>query len=72
MGGTCTHNFDILNNSSCPPTTSIFVSVVASNVFGSSPLSTPLVKGMYIATVFQEWHTCVTIHMQKALIILLM
>ena len=46
VGGMCTHYFDILNSSSCPPSTTIIVSVVASNVLGSSPPSSPLIRGI--------------------------
>ena len=48
VGGTCTHNFNTLNASFCPPSTTIIVSVVANNVLGSGPPSTPLIRGMCI------------------------
>ena len=47
VDGICAHNFDILQSSSCPPSTAIIVSVVASNVLGSGPPSSPLFKGIY-------------------------
>ena len=46
MDDICTHNFDILNSSFCPPSTTVIVSVVASNVLGSSPPSSPITRGI--------------------------
>ena len=46
VGGACTHDFDILQSSSCSASTTIIVRVVASNVLGSSPQSTPVIRGI--------------------------
>ena len=51
VGGICTHNFDILRSSSCPPSTAITVSVIANNVLGSSPPSSPLFRGRQSAWI---------------------
>ena len=47
----CSHTFDILTSSFCPPTTAITVKVYAINVLGRGPPSTGLVRGKQKCTI---------------------
>jgi hypothetical protein len=76
VDGICTHNFDMLQSILCRPSTTITVSVVASNIFGSGPQSNPITKGIlcelgivcaYLANCMHD----IIPHMQRVLIILL-
>ena len=44
--GRCTHEFNIFSSSNCPSSTSITVTVFATNVLGRGPSSVPVTKGV--------------------------